>query len=280
MTDTTQSQSVDISKTPSTTEKPDLEKIEKDGKEAKEKEDIQTTEEETEETAKSKTSEEDADVTENSDQEQGEDKPDADGMYTHPDTKTKVAAADMVSYYKGKFGMSTAGAQQLLTEKNTLTGTIAEKERQLSERATEIENLRKIAEGENPEGLKLLDLQTSAKKNAEELALLKEDKQLDDFIKGVPLAENKKDALRSLARAMPTKSLTDIWNESFKAGAEAEAKVVTDKKITQKKTAGDKGKGTSTRDPAAHTIGGYTPAEFNKLSVEKRKQVMIKEGLV
>lgn len=277
MTDTTQSTSVDISRTPSTTEKPDLEKIEKEEKEDKS---IQTTTDEPAETATSETSADEPTVTESSDQEQGEDKPDADGMYTHPDTGTKVSAADMVSYYKGKFGMSTAGAQQLLGDKNTLTGTIAEKERQLSERAKEIEDLRKIAEGDNPEGLKLHDLQASAKKNAEELALLKEDKQLDDFIKDVPLAADKKDALRSLARAIPTKSLTDIWNESFKTGAEAEAKAATDKKIAQKKAASDKGKGTSTRDPAAHTIGGYTPAEFNKLSVEKRKAVMIKEGLV
>lgn len=265
-------QSVDISKSKDTTEKPE---------ETTTATATQTDEEKTEETAgDGETSTEETKSTENADEGQSEDKPDADGMYTHPETKTKVKADDMVAYYKGKFGMSTAGAQQLLTEKQTLTGTVAEKEQKLLELAKEIETLRQVAEGKNPEGLNLVDLQASNKKNAEEVALLREERSLDTFEKANPLASTKREALRSLARANPQTPLQTLWDANLKAGAEAEAKAIKDKKITQKKGAGENGKGTSTRDPAAKTIGGFTQEEFNKLPVEKRKQIFAKEGIV
>jgi len=266
-------QSVDISQARATTEKPEEKKEETTTA-------TQTEDEETEETTEGATSTEDTESTENADEGQGEDKPDADGMYTHPDTKAKVKADEMVVYYKGKFGMSTSGAQQLLKEKETLTGTVAEKEQKLLELAKEIETLRQVAEGKNPEGLNLVDLQASAKKNAEEVALLREERSLDTFEKANPLASTKREALRSLARANPQTPLQTLWDANLKAGAEAEAKAAKDKKITQKKNAGDKGKGTSTRDPAAKTIGGYTQEEFNKLPVEKRKAIFAKEGIV
>ena len=214
--------------------------------------------------------------------------PDADGKYTHPENKTKVDAPAMIAYLKEKFGASTAGAQELLSQNNTIKserdtaqGTIAKLEKDMAD-------LRLVAEGKNPEGLKAADIQAQLAKTSEELALIKESSSLDVFEKSVPLASGKvRESLKALARANPKESLQSLYDTHLKAGAEAaEAKRVADEEA-RKKGAGDKGKGTSTREPASggHTVSGtrgdtgLSLEEFNALPVMKRKALIDKYGI-
>ncbi len=201
---------------------------------------------------------------------------DGGGDDINPTTGKPWTAED----WKTKFSDSSRGAQALLDEKKSLATAIEQSKAEIDRLTKEIDTIRKVAEGDNPEGLKLHDLQTTLAKNANELALLKEESLLDKFVGSNPLASDKKEALRSLARAMPEKSLTELWDSHLKAGAEAQAKVIKEKKDSQKKGAGDQGKGTSMRETAGETIGGLPLEEFNNLPVNKRREILVKEGKV
>lgn len=214
--------------------------------------------------------------------------PDADGKYTHPETKAKVDAPDMIAYLKEKFGASTAGAQALLTENTTVKGERDTANGKIATLEKDIADLRLIAEGKNPEGLKAADAQAQLATMGQELALLKEGQALDSFEKSVPLATGKvRESLKALARANPKESLQKLYEDHLKAGAEATAAAEKARKDALKKGAGDKGKGTSTREPAGggNTVSGtkgdtgLTLEEFNALPVAKRKGLIEKYGI-
>ena len=214
--------------------------------------------------------------------------PDADGKYTHPETKAKVDAPEMIAYLKEKFGASTAGAQALLTENTTIKGERDTANGKISQLEKDIADLRLVAEGKNPEGLKAADAQAQLATMGQELALLKEGQALDAFEKSTPLATGKvRESLKALARANPKDSLQTLWDNHLKAGAEATAAADKAKKDALKKGAGDKGKGTSTREPAGggNTVQGtrgdtgLTLEEFNALPVAKRKGLIDKYGI-
>lgn len=220
-------------------------------------------------------------------EDQTKDVPDAEGKYTHPESKEKISAQDLIDYYRGQFGASTKGAQELLDEKKSLTSELDTSKGTIGELTKKIEELTQIAEGKNPEGLELSKLQDQLRTTTEELAVLKEDSLLDSFEKSVPLAASKREALRSLARANPKESLQKLWDNHLKSGAEAdEAKRIADEKARQE-GAGDQGGGTSTREPAGggDTIkgpkgdSGVSLEEFNKLPVKERGRLLASVGL-
>lgn len=205
--------------------------------------------------------------------------PDAEGKYTHPESKEKVSPDDMVKFLATKFAASTKGAQELLDkikaandEGNQSKATIAQFEKDIAE-------LRKVAEGKNPEGAELHDLQTNLSKATNELAIFKENASLDAFEKKEPLSAQKRDALKNLARANPKEDLQKLWDENLKAGVEASVAKAKAEEESRKKTGNEKGKGTSTKEGGAETVKslsgkdtGLTLEDFNKLSVEERKK--------
>lgn len=208
--------------------------------------------------------------------------PDADGKYTHPGTKEKVDAVELAKYYRDQHGASTRGAQELLTQKADLESKLGEATGNVEKLTKDLEDLRKIAEGKNPEGLKLTDLQGQLEGANKKLAVLEENALLDAFEKSEPLAASKREALRSLARANPKTPIQKLWDDNLKAGAIAEKQAADDKKKAQEAGAGEKGKGTSTREPqgGGNTVSGtkgdtgLTIAEFNALPVAKRRDLI------
>ncbi len=216
-----------------------------------------------------------------------QDGPDADGKYTHPDTKTKVDASEMVKYYRDKFGASTAGAQALLAEKTALSSDLDTSKAGIAKLEKEMADLRALADGKNPEGLKAADIQKRLDDTAEKLALVTEEASLDKFERTNPLAAQVRDALKALARSNPKDSLQKLYDANLKAGVEAtEAKRVADEEA-RKKGQSDSGAGTSTREPGAggDTVQGpkgdtgLTQAEFDKLPVAERGRLLSKIGL-
>lgn len=202
----------------------------------------------------------------------GEDKGDGDDI--NPATNKPYTAKE----WREKFSASSRGAQELLDKNKTLISELEGVRATESELTKQLAELRKVAEGQNPEGLSLHDLQTSLEKTTRELALVKEEKLLDDFEKTAPLASGKREALRSLSRANPKETLQKLWDDHLKAGAEAAEAARVARETSQKKGQGEKGKGTSGREPQGDTIGGYPLAEFNKLPVAKRKQILQQVG--
>lgn len=238
----------------------------------------QTSKEDSEATAPGETAADDQKETGAADEDQPQDYKNDAGKYIHPDTKAEATADEVIEYFKGKFSGSTTGAQQLLGEKKILETKIGELGATVDESKQKIEEYRKVAEGVNPEGLKLVDLQNELAESNKKVALLTETSALDAFEKSVPLAATKRDALRSLARANPKTPLQELWDSNLKAGAEAEVARKAGKKETQKKSASDTGKGTSTREPAGDTVGntGLSLKEFNKLPVSERQKLLAK----
>lgn len=211
--------------------------------------------------------------------------PDKDGKVTHPESKELVEPIVVATYYRDQFAASTRGAQELLTKISTADeahkgeiGTLTKK----------VEELTKLAEGKNPEGLSALEIKDKLEQTTRELVVLKETQNLDAFEKTNPLATGKqRESLKALARANPTTALQDLWDTHLKPGAEATAAADKAKKDALKKGAGEKGKGTSTREPASSgtTVAGsrgdtgLTLAEFNAKPVAERRALMEKYGI-
>lgn len=212
---------------------------------------------------------------------------DGEGNYAHPESGAKISADELIEYYKGQFSASASGANTLLETNKTLTSEIDQSKGTIADLTKKIADLTAIAEGKNPSGLEASKLQEQLAEATKEIALIKENSLLDSFEKTVPLAAGKRDSLKTLARANPSKSLQELWDSNLKAGAEAEeAKRVADEKA-RKEGAGDKGKGTSTREPAGggDTVkgpkgdSGMTLEEINKLPVVERGKIFAKIGL-
>lgn len=246
------------------------------------KEGIQTSKEKVDETVTDETSKTKTDETETD--ENGGTKVDEANKGgeddINPDTKKPYTSQE----WKKKFSDSASGVQKLLDEINILKTNSDQSQAKEEELNKKIEELTKLAEGKNPEGLKASELQTQLSKLTQDHALLKEDKELDSFEKTVPLASTKREALKALARANPKEKLQKLWDDYLKAGAEAEAIALKKKKDDLKKGAGDKGNGTSTREMATgQTVvtdsghdTGYSLEDFNKLPVAKRKELLAK----
>lgn len=204
--------------------------------------------------------------------------------WKHPETGAEVTPKELVEYYKNQFGASTSGAQKLLGDIKTITSERDTSQATITKLEKDLEIVRKLAEEKNPEGLKTHDLEAQLTLTTQELALIKEDSMLDKFERTTPLAANKRDALKALARANPKESLQNLWDNNLKSGAEAEDAKRKKDDEDRKKGAGDKGKGTSTRESAGEgtTIKGLkgdtglTSEEFNKLSVNERRDFIVK----
>lgn len=180
--------------------------------------------------------------------------------------------------YKIRYGESTREFQRLSKELQDSHGTSlkdkADRERLESELATLGAKLKE----EKPEAYDNLAMKKALDGTARQLAELKEAQELDGFTSSEPLAKSYREALKSHARANPNLSLQDIWNRDFKEVAETKAQIEKDKATRKTKSRTDDGKGSSTADPTDKRIGGYTEAEFNKLPVAKRREVLIKLG--
>lgn len=187
-----------------------------------------------------------------------------------------------------RFKESASGARELLDKYKVLEGERDANSGKIAKLEKDLADLKAIAEGKNPEGLKAHEIQAKFAETSEKLALLTEKSTLDDFERSTPLATGTvRDSLKALARANPTASLQKLYDENLKAGAEAaEAKRKADIEA-RKKGAGDKGKGTSTREPASggNTVSGtkgdtgLSLEEFNALPVLKRKTLIDKYGI-
>ena len=190
--------------------------------------------------------------------------------------------------WRDKFRASASGAQALLKDKQTIEGERDAERAKVAKLEKDFVELKAIAEGKNPEGVQAHEAQTKLKEMSETLALLTEKGHLDDFERTNPLATGDlRESLKNLARAQPTKSLQELWDSTLKAGAEAAAAKRKTDDEARKKAAGDKGKGTSTREPASNgntVVGtkgdtGLTLEEFNALPVAKRGAMMQKYGI-
>jgi len=189
--------------------------------------------------------------------------------------------------WRDKFRASSKGANELLEAKKTLESDIAkvraDSDKTLKEKDEEIARLRGLAEGKNPEGLSLHDLQKEFGKISSELALTKENTMLDTFLSGTKIAgaDSFKETLRALARANPNTPVSQLWDSNLKAAAEASALAAKDRKTSKEKHASDSGQGASSREQGKETVHGtdLTLEEFNALPVAKRGEILAKAGV-
>lgn len=205
----------------------------------------------------------------------GDDKGEDEGDGIDPDTGEPID-------YKAKFAASTTENQRILQEHETLNRTISERDTKIADLIKDLEETRKIAEGKNPEGLTAVEAQRRLETTTRELALLKEAQALDQFVSGNALAKDYRATLQQLGRANPTTPLQQLWDIHLKDGAEAKAAAAKTKADAIKKGQGDRGRGTSTREPSggSKALGGHTQAEFDKLPVAKRRDILIKAGAI
>lgn len=206
-------------------------------------------------------------------------KPEGEGDGTGADTKDTDPVTGKPIDYKVKFSESTRENQRIAGEIKTLQDSRAGDRATAERLQREMEDLRKVAAKENPEGLEKFDLKKSHEENSRKLAELTLDRELDSFASKTVGAPERREALKNLAKAFPSKSLAELWNENFAGVSEAIEKAKKDKTTSQTTTQPEKGKGTSTREPGGETVAGLPVAEFNKLSVGERRALLTKAGI-
>lgn len=214
----------------------------------------------------------------------------ADGQTMAPDGTEKddinpdTGKPFTIEEWRDKFRASASGANQLLNEKKTLEADIArvraDSDKTLKEKDDEIARLRGVAEGKNPDGLSLLDLQKKFGDVSGELSSIKENGILDTFLASTKIAgaDSFKETLRALARSNPTVPVQTLWDNNLKVAATAAAVAAKERDTTRKGSESDSGRGTSSREHKGETVGntGLTLAEFNKLPVSKRRDLLAK----
>lgn len=143
----------------------------------------------------------------------------------------------------------------------------------------ELKEIDEIAKGANPQGYDAHQMRKQYETISTELASIKEVGALDTFTAANPDAAQHREALRDLGRAFPGKDYQTLWTTHFGPVIEAN-KVLAGQKKARGSAAADDGRGTSTGEPAGKgTIGGYTSEQFNKLPLEKRRDILKKEGI-
>lgn len=200
----------------------------------------------------------------------------------NPDTGQPFTAEE----WRDKFRASAKGANDLLEAKKTLEADIAkvraDSDKTLQEKEKEIADLRALAEGKNPEGVSLLDLQKKYGEVASKLAISEENKMLDDFIASTKIAgaDSFKETLRALSRSNPSLPIATLWDNNLKVAATAAAEAAKMRDTTRKGSASDSGRGASSREHTKDQVGntGLSLEEFNRLPVAKRKELLDKAG--
>ncbi len=169
--------------------------------------------------------------------------------------------------YRVKFSESSREALRLLDEKKALEQSISERDQKISAYEKQLESLK----ADNPDLAKVIDLENTVNELKKDAALGKEERSLNEFIKEVPDAESFKEAIRKLGRIEPTKSYKEIFSEHFSAVVGK----ISDDVARQNSQQVETGKGSISTDPDS-TLDAK---EFNKLPLEKRRDIFKKMGL-
>lgn len=196
----------------------------------------------------------------------------------NPDTGKPYTTAE----WREKFSQSSKGALELLEKNKTITSERDAATQRIAQLEKDMVALKEIAEGKNPEGLSVHELNKKFTETSTELSSLKENSLLDTFLASTKIegADSRKEALRALHRASPDKPLAELWDQNLKAAAVADATEKAKQAKAKKDGASDNGRGTSSREPGKETVGntGLSLEEFNKLPVEKRREALQKSG--
>ncbi len=134
----------------------------------------------------------------------------------------------------------------------------------------EQEDLLKSLEETNPDAKRLLDMEKSVKELRQETLLAKEMAELTNFIYQVPQAERFKEIIRNLGRTNPKKSYSEIWEGMVSPTLEGLKTDFFESEKIEKKTQIETGKGSRSKEDT----GEIDLKEFNKLSLEKQKQLL------
>jgi len=177
--------------------------------------------------------------------------------------------------YKEKFSQSSAEALRIREENRRLQDDMARERVAREALEKEKRELEELARGTNPEGYDNSRLRKHIEELSTGLAQMKERQELADFVGSTPEASKYRDTLRDLGRTYPNRTYSDLWESSLRTVADAE-RTATEARAERKKAEPDSGRGSTTGEPNAELIGGYPLEKFNKLPMEKRKEIFKK----
>lgn len=210
------------------------------------------------------------------DEETLETEPETTEEGTAGDTPTPEPTVDKIDY-EHKFSESSKEAQRLLQVNREIEEARIEDKVTIQQLQKENEEILNRLKDDNPESFNAYEQKQFAEKQSLELAKLREDMDLRDFISSTPEAVDYEATLRNMRRAFPDKSFTEIFEENFSSVVQAKKELEATTSTARKTTAPETGEGTSTRNPSGDTIGGYPVAEFNKLPTAKRRSILAKQ---
>lgn len=191
------------------------------------------------------------------------------------ETPGVVSPPEKQEDYKLKFSESSKEALRLLEENKRKDAEADELRANQQRLETELKTYQEIYAG-NAEATDMVKVKASIESLQKSVVQAKEEAELADFLRQNPEADSHREALKSLLRANPSKSLKRLWDDNFepllkKGGEKAISELQTKKRIQP-----ETGKGVATNEPA----GGLSMTEetFKKLPLEKQKEVLKKLG--
>lgn len=173
--------------------------------------------------------------------------------------------------YKERYAESTREAQRIMAENKTLQASVEETNTRLSKLETEKDELESTLKTEDPEKYDSLAVKRELSSIRKDLVTTKEENSLNDFLMENPTAKEQKSALRSLGRANPNQSYSDLWDTVVKPLQEAGVAAYQAKQGEKKESQTETGKGSQDE-----SSGNLELQRFNKLPTEQKQKVIEK----
>ena len=178
--------------------------------------------------------------------------------------------------YKQKFSMSSQENQRILAENKKLQLDMASQRAEADKLKVETKRYADLLLNENPEAMDMAQTRQAVAQLQKDIALEREARKLDDFVREHPEAQSHREALQRFGRVYPEAGYESLWSENF-APLIAKGEETSAEQIRKaRKSSPETGKGSASGAPSE---GGMTPEQFSKLSIEEKKAHLKKIGL-
>src|SRR3990167_1621581 len=117
--------------------------------------------------------------------------------------------------YKQKFSMSSQENQRILAENKKLQLDMASQRAEADKLKVETKRYADLLLNENSEAMDMAQTRQAVAQLQKDIALEREARKLDDFVREHPEAQSHREALKRFGRVYPEAEYDQVWNENF-----------------------------------------------------------------
>jgi len=176
--------------------------------------------------------------------------------------------------YRIKFSESTKENQRIMAENKATQERLARIEAHASTLEEEKAELERQLRSEKPDSFEAIQVKKELNELKRDIILQKERDAINDYVDSNPEAARHKEALKSLGRANPTLSYSEIYDRMIKPVYEAGMKDYEEKQKIKKQIQPETGRGSVEKGPDEEK-----EENFSNLSLEERRRKFKAMGL-